>query len=58
MLRERCNFEELEAHRILDMAKAGADVPVSTISWALFVLGDGIGIVQLRGDLCNHIKNA
>lgn len=50
MLRDHCNHEELEAHRILDMAKAGFDVPTSTISWALFVLGDGVGIINLTGE--------
>lgn len=50
MLRDHCNYEELEAHRILDMVKAGFDVPNSTICWALFVLGDGVGIINLNGE--------
>ncbi len=49
MLREHCNHEELEAHRILDLAKAGAVVPRSSVDWALFVLGDGVGLVELKG---------
>lgn len=44
MLRDHCNHEELEAHRILDLAKAGLEVPVTTVVWALFVLGDGVGL--------------
>jgi hypothetical protein len=45
MLRRRwLTDEELEAHRVLDMAIAGFDVPDSVIGWALFVLGDGAGI--------------
>ncbi len=49
MLREHCNHEELEAHRILDLAKAGAVVPRSSVDWARFVLGDGVGLVELKG---------
>jgi len=49
-MRDHCNYEELEAHRILDMAKAGFDVPESVISWALFCLGDGVGIINLNGE--------
>lgn len=41
-LRDNCNQEELEAHRILDMAKAGFDVPDSAVVWALLTLGDGV----------------
>lgn len=44
MLRDKCNHEELEAHRILDMVKLGMDVPDTTITWALFVLGDSVGL--------------
>jgi len=44
-LRNNCNHEELEAHRILDLVKAGFDVPASAITRALFVLGDGVGLV-------------
>lgn len=45
MLRDKCNFEELAAHRILDMVKAGFYVPDEAIKRALFVLGDGVGLV-------------
>lgn len=48
-MRESCNHEELEAHRVLDLVKAGADVPAESVEWALFVLGDGVGIVKLKG---------
>lgn len=50
MLRDHCDDEELEAHRILDMVQAGVDVPISAINRALFVLGDGVGLVKLKGD--------
>ena len=46
-LRKGFNEEELEAHRVLDMARAGFDVPDSVIGWALFVLGDGVGLVHV-----------
>ena len=49
MLREHCNQQEREAHRILDQVQAGLDAPDSAISWALFVLGDGVGLVNLKG---------
>ena len=39
-MRQHMNHEELEASRILDFAKAGGEVPDSTITWALWVLGD------------------
>lgn len=50
MLRDHCNSEELEAHRVLDQAKAGLPVPQSTIAWALFTLGDGVGFINLTGE--------
>lgn len=37
------NDEELEAMRILDAARAGMDVPESTITWALWTTGDLVG---------------
>jgi hypothetical protein len=45
-MRGAYNHEELEAARILDLARAGVDVPVATITWALWVLGDLVGIGQ------------
>ena len=39
-MRQHMNHEELEASRILDFAKAGGEVPDSTITGALWVLGD------------------
>lgn len=48
MLRDHCNPEELEAHRILDLVKAGFNVPQLQIKRALFVLGDGVGLVSKK----------
>lgn len=42
-MRNNMNDEELEASRILDLARAGGDVPESTVTWALWVLGDLVG---------------
>jgi hypothetical protein len=47
MLLRKGNDQELEAHRVLDLAVAGFDVPESVIDWALFVLGDGVGLVHV-----------
>lgn len=44
MNRRHMNHEELEAMRILDLARAGFDVPESAIAWALFVTGDSVGL--------------
>jgi hypothetical protein len=57
-MRKHCNYEELEAHRILDLVKAGVNVPESTICWALFVLGDGVGYVNFGGRLWMPIAYA
>ena len=43
-MRNHYTDEEREAARILDLAKAGGDVPVSTITWALWALGDLVGV--------------
>lgn len=40
-------YEELEAHRVLDMLVAGFDVPESVVDWALWILGDGVGLVHV-----------
>lgn len=37
------NDEEREASRLLDLARAGFDVPASTVTWCLWVLGDLVG---------------
>lgn len=37
-------YEEQEAARILDFAKQGGDVPESTVTWCLWVLGDLVGL--------------
>jgi len=42
-MRNHMNYEELEASRILDLARAGGDVPASAIVWALWTLGDLVG---------------
>ncbi len=47
-MRDHCNREGLRAHAILDLARAGGDVPLSAICWALFVLGDGVGLVKIN----------
>jgi hypothetical protein len=44
-MREHYNHEELEASRILDLVRLGDDtIPCSAITWALWVLGDAVGI--------------
>ncbi len=42
-MRNQYNQEELEASRILDLVRAGGDVPATTVTWALWVLGDLVG---------------
>ena len=42
-MRQAYNPEEREAARILDLVKAGGDVPATTVTWALWVLGDLVG---------------
>ena len=44
MLRENCNEEELEAHRVLDAVRLGLLVSDQQIKRALFVLGDSVGL--------------
>ena len=44
MLRDKCNPEELWAHKILDMVKLGLPVLKWEIKRALFVLGDSVGL--------------
>lgn len=39
-MRDHLNYEEREAAHILDLVRAGGDVPETTITWALWVLGD------------------
>lgn len=43
-MRNKMNHEELEASRILDLAKHGGDVPTGAVTWALWVLGDLVGL--------------
>lgn len=47
-MRQHCNQEELEAHRILDASRIGMDIPSTTIWWALWITGDAVG---LRNDI-------
>jgi hypothetical protein len=44
MNRDHMNYEEREAMRILDLVRSGADVPYSTVMWALRVTGDALGL--------------
>lgn len=44
MDRAHCNNEELEAHRILDLARLGVYVSSEMTSWCLWVLGDLVGL--------------
>jgi hypothetical protein len=44
MTRTHMNDEEKEAMHILDLVKAGEDVPDSVILWALRTCGDAIGL--------------
>lgn len=43
-LRSACNDEEIWAHSILDMVKAGLVVSDSDVRRALWVLGDLVGL--------------
>lgn len=43
-MRNHYNQEELEAARILDLVRAGGDVPESVITWCLWTLGDCVGL--------------
>ena len=42
--RNHLSDEGKEAARILDLAKAGGDVPDTVITWALWALGDLVGV--------------
>lgn len=44
MTRTHMNDEEREAMRILDLLKAGEDVPESVVNWCLRVCGDAVGL--------------
>lgn len=43
-MRANYNHEEMEAARILDLARAGGEVPASAVTWALWVMGDLVGL--------------
>lgn len=42
-MRDNYNWEELEAAKLLDLVRAGVDVPFEQICRALIILGDGVG---------------
>lgn len=44
MPRTHLNDEEREAMRILDLLKAGEDIPESVVAWCLRRTGDAIGL--------------
>jgi hypothetical protein len=44
-MRNQYNYEELEAARVLDLARAGGFVPDAMVTWALWTLGDLVGVV-------------
>lgn len=43
-MRYHMNYEEAEASRILDLVRAGFDVPADLVNWCLWVLGDLVGV--------------
>lgn len=43
-MRNHYNDEEREAARVLDLVRIGGDVPESAVIWALWVLGDLVGM--------------
>jgi hypothetical protein len=42
-LRDHSDTTKAQAHRILDLAKAGQDISIDRITWALVILGDYTG---------------
>ena len=44
MTRTHMNDEEREAMRLLDLWKAGEDIPPAMVDWALRCTGDAIGL--------------
>lgn len=44
-MREHCNTDEREAHRLLDLVRAGRPVASDLVDWALLTLGDWNGDV-------------
>lgn len=41
-LRDHCTHERLLAHSILDRVRAGENLPVESVNWALVTLGETI----------------
>lgn len=50
MTRTHLNHEGHEAMHLLDLVRAGADVPDSTVTWALHMTGDALGLRDLADD--------
>lgn len=46
MTRTHMNHEEREAMHILDLVKAGEDVPKAVVEWAMRVTGDLINVKE------------
>lgn len=44
MIRAHMNKEELRASLLLDFTLMGGDVPLVVVNWALWVLGDLVGV--------------
>ena len=44
MTRDHMSDEEREAMRLLDLWKAGEDIPETMITWCLRVTGDALGL--------------
>jgi hypothetical protein len=44
MTRDHLNDEEREAMRLLDLWKAGEDIPPAIVDWSLRVTGDSVGL--------------
>ena len=41
-LRDHCTQKQALAHSILDRVRAGEDIPMATVNWALAALGETI----------------
>lgn len=57
--RRHCNADQMEAHRVLDLARAGGDVSPAAINWALWATGDAVGITNMESKMkFIHINEA
>lgn len=50
MTRTHMNHEEREAMHLLDLLRAGEEVPETTVAWALRVTGDALGLREFTDD--------